>query len=95
MDTDTTIITRKYVLSGRVQGVGFRWFTKRLADEYGIKGFAKNQFDGSVLVVAQGSQECIESFERGLAEGPSYARVDRMRIEPPDRDEYFRYFEIR
>ncbi|BFN37374.1 acylphosphatase [Fidelibacter multiformis] len=95
MDTDATEITRKYVLTGRVQGVGFRWFTKRLADEFGIKGFVRNQFNGSVLVVAQGSHDRLEPFERLLAEGPSYARVDHMRTEPPDRKELFHYFEIR
>ncbi|MDK2977029.1 MAG: acylphosphatase [Candidatus Marinimicrobia bacterium] len=95
MDTDTPEITRKYVLTGRVQGVGFRWFTKRLADEFGVKGFVQNQYDGSVLVVAQGPPERLEFFERLLAKGPSYARVDYMRTEPPDKDEFFHHFEIR
>ncbi|KUK89918.1 MAG: acylphosphatase [Marinimicrobia bacterium 46_43] len=95
MDTGTTEITRKYVLTGRVQGVGFRWFTKRLADEFGVKGFVRNQYDGSVLVVAQGPRERLETFERLLAEGPSYARVDHMQSEPPDRNEFFHHFEIR
>lgn len=95
MDQKTNLITRQYILTGRVQGVGFRWFTKRLADQYGVKGFVHNQYDGSVLVVAQGPKELIEPFENSLAQGPSYGRVDDMRIEPPDRQETFKRFEIR
>ncbi len=95
MDKGTTLITRKYILTGRVQGVGFRWFTKQLADKYAIKGFVRNQYDGSVLVVAQGSQEMIEPFETALSKGPSYAWVEKMRTEPPDHDQSFQHFEIK
>jgi acylphosphatase len=95
MDQGTNYITRKYILTGRVQGVGFRWFTKRLADKYAIKGYVQNQYDGSVLVVAQGTQEMIDPFERALSKGPSYAWVDKIRTEPPDNDQSFQSFKIK
>ena len=95
MDQKTDLITRKYILTGRVQGVGFRWFTKRIAEKYAINGFVKNEFDGSVLVVAQGLIDNIESFEEELSHGPSYAWVKKMSIEPPDNKDVFQHFHIR
>lgn len=95
MDQKTDHITRKYILTGRVQGVGFRWFTKRIAEKFAINGYVKNEYDGSVLVVAQGLIENIESFEGELSRGPSYAWVKQMSIEPPDNKDIYQRFEIR
>jgi acylphosphatase len=69
------VTTRRYVVRGRVQGVGFRWFVSREADRLGVRGFARNLVDGSVEVVAQGSDESLQSLEQALEKGPSYARV--------------------
>ena len=52
------IKTVKYVLKGRVQGVGFRWFVKSAADEVGLVGYVKNKIDGSVETVAEGTEGC-------------------------------------
>lgn len=69
-------MTRLYKIYGRVQGVGFRHFTYRMAMGLGIKGYAKNMSDGSVEVMAQSdSKKQIEAFEKRLKEGPSFARV--------------------
>ncbi len=95
MDQRTDIITRKYILTGRVQGVGFRWFAKRTAENFNIFGYAKNEYDGSVLVVAQGLIENVESFELELSKGPSYGRIINMSIEYPDNDNVYKHFEIR
>jgi len=95
MDRRKDLITRKYILTGRVQGVGFRWFTRHIADKYKIKGYVKNEYDGSVVVVSQGLMDNIESFETELSRGPSYARVQNMSTEPPDNDDIYQRFEIR
>ena len=68
-------MTRRYVVRGRVQGVGYRWFVSREAERLGVRGFARNLGDGSVEVIAHGSDESLRSLEDALQKGPSYARV--------------------
>lgn len=67
---------RGYRLTGRVQGVGFRWWVRRTAGELGVRGTVKNLRDGSVEIHAVGEAGVLEAFERSLARGPSSARVD-------------------
>ena len=78
--------TRRYVVRGRVQGVGFRWFVSREAGRLGVRGFARNLVDGSVEVVADGSDESLMTLEQALAKGPSFARVSDVEKTdvPPD-----------
>jgi acylphosphatase len=62
---------------GRVQGVGFRYYTQKKADEFGIHGFAKNRPDGSVYIEAEGEEGLLEAFVFWCEEGPAWARVSR------------------
>lgn len=70
--------TRRWVVRGRVQGVGFRWFVWREAERLGLSGIARNLPDGSVEVVAAGTEAAIAELERSLAQGPAAARVERV-----------------
>jgi acylphosphatase len=75
----------RYVVSGRVQGVGYRYFVLREAERLGLAGFARNQADGSVEVVAEGGEEVLGQLEARLRAGPSFARVtavDRSPVPP-------------
>jgi acylphosphatase len=63
---------------GYVQGVGFRWWTRRRALELGLTGYAANQADGRVLVVAQGPREAGEKLLRQLQGGTAPGRVDKV-----------------
>jgi acylphosphatase len=63
---------------GRVQGVGFRYYTEMVAQEIGLSGYVMNCSDGSVEVLAEGEQEALEELLRQLKRGPSGARVDRV-----------------
>jgi len=65
----------RFVVSGRVQGVGFRWFVMREATVLDLAGFVQNLPDGSVEVVARGSARAIATLESALAQGPPAARV--------------------
>jgi acylphosphatase len=65
----------RYVVRGRVQGVGYRYFVLRQADLLGLAGFARNLADGSVEVVAEGSEGALADLEARLREGPSFAEV--------------------
>jgi acylphosphatase len=69
-------IARRYLISGRVQGVGFRWFVIETASVEGITGWVRNVTDGSVEIVAEGDAEAVERFERHVRRGPARARVD-------------------
>ena len=63
-------------VSGRVQGVGFRYFTKRAAREHGVCGWVCNESDGSVSCEAQGEVSALEAFLAAVRRGPQFSRVD-------------------
>jgi acylphosphatase len=71
----------RLIAGGVVQGVGFRWFVKRVADDYGVKGFVRNLPDGSVETVAEGDKSAIHGFVSEIKVGPSSARVSGVSID--------------
>jgi len=71
-------LARLYVLSGLVQGVGYRFFVNRAASIEGIHGWVRNLPDGRVEIRAEGEAEALERFERAVRRGPSGARVDEL-----------------
>jgi acylphosphatase len=76
---------RRFVVRGRVQGVGFRWFVEREAHMLGIAGWVRNNHDGSVEVLAMGTRDQLLGLRSRLQEGPRAARVDdvqEVRAEP-------------
>jgi acylphosphatase len=73
---ETTDQARRYVVRGRVQGVGFRWFVEREAHILGIVGWVRNKADGSVEVLAMGTRDQLNGLRSRLREGPRAARVD-------------------
>lgn len=76
-----SVQTRRYVVKGRVQGVGFRWYVEREARLLGLSGWVRNRADGSVEVLAAGSNEQLNSLYDKLKEGPRAARVDDVDVE--------------
>jgi acylphosphatase len=75
------IVARRYVVVGRVQGVGFRYFTEAAARREGILGWVRNTPDGGVEILAEGESDALERFERGLYHGPPGARVERVDVD--------------
>jgi acylphosphatase len=66
-------------LTGRVQGVGFRWWVRTMAEDLGLTGWVMNADDErSVEVVAEGPPEALDALERLIREGPSGARVESV-----------------
>ncbi len=63
---------------GRVQGVGFRAWTRRTANSFGISGWVRNRRDGSVEIMADGPDAIMKEFLSACRKGPSWARVDRL-----------------
>ena len=70
--------TRRFVVRGRVQGVGFRWFVEREAHMLGVSGWVRNNADGSVEVLAMGTREQLMGLRSRLQQGPRAARVDAV-----------------
>ena len=80
------------MISGRVQAVGFRWFTETVAAREGVHGWVTNLPDGRVEACAEGDAEALERFERALRHGPPAARVDTVEVDamaPTGRDTGF------
>lgn len=73
---EKTVETRRFVVRGRVQGVGFRWFVEREAHILGIAGWVRNNSDGSVEVLGMGTRDQLSGLRSRLRQGPRAARVD-------------------
>ena len=75
------------MVSGHVQGVGFRRFVQRKARDLGLAGYAANLPDGRVEVVAEGDEVAMGHLEKWLNRGPSLARVAQVQVQPaPEGD---------
>lgn len=75
-------ITVEFVVTGVVQGVGFRWFTRSEARRLGLRGWVRNRPDGSVQVLAQGPRDAVDRLEDALRRGPPGALVDEVLRSP-------------
>jgi acylphosphatase len=76
---------KRLVVSGRVQGVGYRWFAVRAAQELGVHGWVRNLPDGRVEALAEGSEDQIDRFVEKLRKGPLASKVqgiDALEAEP-------------
>ena len=74
-------VARRFLISGRVQGVGFRFYAEAVAGREGVHGWVKNLADGRVEIAAEGDGEALERFERAIRHGPRGARVDRVDVD--------------
>ena len=88
-------VARRYVIAGRVQGVGFRWFTHDAAAREGVHGWVRNLADGRVEVVVEGDAESVDRVEAAVRRGPSQARVERVEVEEHAPSGRITGFEIR
>lgn len=82
------MIARRFIVRGRVQGVGFRYFAIRAARQAGVAGTVRNLADGTVEAIAEGPRQAIAEFRAALERGPSYghvAGIDENELEPSGR----------
>jgi acylphosphatase len=84
----------RIIISGRVQGVGFRYYIARIADELDLNGYAKNLFTGEVEIAAEGRKEFLEALIERAGTGPPHAKVERCRVEWLDFKKKYDKFEI-
>lgn len=78
------IICKKIKVSGRVQGVFFRAFTQKIAEQLNIKGWVRNEQDGSVMACACGEEESLNKFIELLRQGPPASKVTGVNVESID-----------
>ena len=81
-------VARRAVISGRVQGVGFRFFAERAAREAGVTGWVRNRPDGTVETVAEGDPSAVARYLEYLRAGPGGSRVTSLREEEAEIGEY-------
>ncbi len=86
-------VTRHLAISGRVQGVGFRFYMERKARELGLSGWVRNRRDGSVESVVQGSAQAVETMIAWARQGPPSAVVAEVKISEGEGE--FGRFEVR
>ena len=82
------------VISGRVQGVGFRYFAREAAVREGVTGWVRNLPDGRVEVYVEGESEAVTRVERAIRQGPRGAHVDDVEVDTEEPNGAFRTFEI-
>jgi acylphosphatase len=71
-------MVQHFLVKGRVQGVGFRWFVHREAAEIGLRGWVRNTEDGHVEILAAGEPDQLEDLQLALAKGSRGSRVDEV-----------------
>jgi acylphosphatase len=89
------IESRTYLVVGRVQGVGFRWFAWDAAMREGLSGFVHNLPDGSVEAVVEGERDALDRFEWKISSGPRGARVDHVNRETGPATGQYQGFSIK
>lgn len=85
----------EFKVYGIVQGVGYRYFVYRTAIRLNLVGYAKNLFDGSVLVVAEGEENSLAELYKELKIGPTHSYVQKVEVEYSEAKKEFTRFEIR
>lgn len=84
----------KITVSGRVQGVGFRYFIAQIAENLALNGYAKNLFTGEVEIIAEGREEFLQELIKKAKEGPRNSRVNSCKVEWLDFQKKYNNFEI-
>ncbi len=69
---------RKFIISGSVQGVGYRFFAQRAAARHQVRGYVKNLDDGRVELLAEGDEKSVENFKHDLVAGPTSSKVEHI-----------------
>jgi acylphosphatase len=88
-------VARRLLISGRVQGVGFRWFARDAAVREGVTGWVRNLPDGRVEACLEGDAESVTRVERVIRQGPAGARVEQVYVDTDAASGQYSRFDIR
>jgi acylphosphatase len=89
------MVTRRLQITGRVQGVGFRYALRREAAQRGVRGWVRNRGDGSVEALLAGDAEAVEALTAWARQGPPGAKVTELHVLPAGEDPAPQGFELR
>lgn len=89
------IKTYNILISGRVHGVGFRYFSLALADKYDVKGYVKNTPDSKVEIICQGDEEELDYFMEDIRKGPAFSVITGIIVEDVPENKIYNCFEIK
>ena len=81
-------------ITGRVQGVGFRYFTRTTAQQLGVVGWVRNESDGTVRIEAEGDRDALSTLLEAVHDGPPAARVEAVEVSWDDAQGDFEHFEV-
>ncbi len=95
MREDCAVVRLQVIVSGMVQGVNFRAYTRREAERLGLRGYALNRSDGTVEVVAEGERAALQKLFVWLHRGPPSARVEQVSLHWGSASGEFTRFEVR
>jgi acylphosphatase len=87
--------TQRLLITGRVQGVGFRYALQSEAERLGLAGWVRNRRDGSVEALAQGAPQALDALAAWARRGPPAAQVTDLRIEATEEEVPYGRFELR
>jgi acylphosphatase len=85
------VIARRALVSGRVQGVGFRFFAERAARAAGVKGWVRNLADGRVETVAEGEEDAVSRYLEKIGRGPFGGSVASFQVEEREPEGFARF----
>jgi acylphosphatase len=85
-------VARRFVISGRVQGIGFRYFTQDAAAREGVTGWVRNLPDGRVEAFVEGDEEAVTRVERTIRSGPAGARIEKVYVQDEEATGGFKGF---
>jgi acylphosphatase len=88
-------VARRFVISGRVQNVGFRYFTQNAAAREGVAGWVQNLPDGRVEVFVEGDEDAVTRVERAIRSGPPGARVENVYVQDDEAAGTLKGFRIK
>jgi len=88
-------VARRMVISGRVQGVGFRYFAQEAAAREGVTGWVRNLPDGRVEAYLEGENDSVTRVERAIRQGPRGARVDKVEVDTEEPSSGYSDFSVR
>lgn len=88
-------VARRFLISGRVQGVGFRYYAEEVAAREGVTGWVRNLPDGRVEAYVEGEAEAVTRVERALRQGPRSARVESVEVDTQEPSGMFLDFTVR
>ena len=88
-------VARRFAVTGRVQGVGFRYFVQEAADREGVTGYVRNLPDGSVEAFVEGEAEAVTRVERAIRRGPGGAHIRNVNVDDEEPAGTYREFSIK